>query len=173
MTTQTTDKTASPDTLPAPALQHVLDLTVYVAAPIEAGHVTGLNSRGKRRIIPITGGTVSGHVNGKVLPGGADFQMVVSETTADLDARYMIELDQGDHIGEHIFVQNRALRRGSATDIAKLVRGEHVAPEAIYFRCVPTFEVSSPALEWLTQSIFVGTGARFPDRVQLSIFRLA
>jgi Protein of unknown function (DUF3237) len=169
MTTQTTDKTASPDTLAAPALQHVLDLTVYVAAPIEAGHVTGLNSRGKRRIIPITGGTVSGHINGKVLPGGADFQMVVSETTADLDARYMIELDNG----EHIFVQNRALRRGSATDIAKLVRGEHVAPEAIYFRCVPTFEVSSPALEWLTQSIFVGTGARFPDRVQLSIFRVA
>ena len=156
-------------TPPTPALQHVLDLTVYVAAPIEAGNVVGLNSRGKRRIIPIMGGTVSGHVNGKILPGGADFQIVVSETTTDLDARYMIELDNG----EHIFVQNRALRRGSANDIAKLVRGEHVAPEAIYFRCVPTFEVSSPALEWLTQSIFVGTGTRFPDRVQLSIFRLA
>jgi hypothetical protein len=156
-------------TLPTPALQHVLDLTVYVAAPIEAGNVMGLNSRGKRRIIPITGGTVSGHVTGKVLPGGADFQIVVSDTTSDLDARYMIELDNG----EHIFVQNRALRRGAATDIAKLVRGEHVSPDAIYFRCVPTFEVSSPALEWLTQSIFVGTGARFPDHVQISIFRLA
>ena len=156
-------------TLPAPALQHVLDLTVYVAAPIEAGNVVGLNSRGKRRIIPITGGKVTGKVTGKVLPGGADFQIVVSETTADLDARYMIELDNG----EHIFVQNRALRRGAAADIAKLVRGEHVSPEAIYFRCVPTFEVSSPALEWLTQSIFIGSGARFPDSVQISIFRLA
>ena len=156
-------------TLPAPALQHVLDLAVYVSAPIEAGNVKGLNSRGKRRIIPITGGTVTGQVNGKILPGGADFQIVVSETTADLDARYMIELDNG----EHIFVQNRALRRGSASDIAKLVRGEPVAPEAIYFRCVPTFEVSSPSLEWLTQSIFIGTGARFPDHVLLSIYRLA
>lgn len=156
-------------TLPAPALQHVLDLAVYVSAPIEAGNVKGLNSRGKRRIIPITGGAVTGQVNGKILPGGADFQIVVSETTADLDARYMIELDNG----EHIFVQNRALRRGSAADIAKLVRGEPVAPEAIYFRCVPTFEVSSPALEWLTQSIFIGTGARFPDHVLLSIYRLA
>jgi Protein of unknown function (DUF3237) len=161
--------TSSTTSLPTPALQHVMDLTVHVAAPIEAGTVTGLNSRGRRRIIPITGGQVSGQVNGRILPGGADFQIVVSETTADLDARYMIELDNG----EHIFVQNRALRRGAATDIVKLVRGEHVAPEAIYFRCVLTFEVSSPALEWLTQSIFVGTGARFPDRVQLSIFRLA
>ena len=161
------------NTLPVPGLQHVLDLTVYVAAPIEAGTVAGLNSRGRRRIIPITGGHVSGQLKGHILPGGADFQMVVSETTTDLDVRYMIELDQGDYIGERIFVQNRALRRGSVADIAKLVRGEAVAPEAIYFRCVPTFEVSSPALEWLTQSIFVGTGARFPDRVQLSIFRLA
>ena len=152
-----------------PVLQHVMDLMVYVSPPIEAGNVTGLNSRGKRRIIPITGGAVTGHVNGKILPGGADFQIVVSETTADLDARYMIELENG----EHIFVKNRALRRGSAADIAKLLRGEHVSPEAIYFRCVPTFEVSSPALEWLTQSIFVGTGARFPEHVQLSIYRLA
>ena len=169
MTASTLTEVSAPQTLPMPALQHVMDLMVHVNAPIEAGHVTGLNSRGKRRIIPITGGTVTGQVNGKILPGGADFQIVVSETTTDLDARYMVELDSG----EHIFVQNRALRRGSAADIAKLVRGEPVAPEAIYFRCVPTFEVSSPALEWLTQSIFVGTGARFPDRVQLSIFRLA
>jgi hypothetical protein len=164
-----TANTTALSTLPAPALQHVMDLIVHVSAPVEAGTVAGLNSRGRRRIIPITGGQVSGHVTGRILPGGADFQIVVSDTTTDLDARYLIELDNG----EHIFVQNRALRRGSATDIAKLVQGEHVAPEAIYFRCIPTFEVSSPALEWLTQSIFVGTGARFPDHVQLSIFRLA
>jgi hypothetical protein len=159
---------ALPKPLAAPTLAHVADLIVHVGTPLEAGQVTGLNSRGRRRIIPITGGTVAGQINGRVLPGGADFQIVVSETSADLDARYMLELDSG----EHIFVQNRALRRGSAADIAKLVRGEAVAPEAIYFRCVPTFEVSSPALEWLTQSIFVGTGARFPDHVQLSLFRL-
>jgi hypothetical protein len=156
-------------TLPTPALEHLADLTVFVATPIEAGQVNGLNSRGRRRIIPITGGTVNGRLSGTVLPGGADFQIVVSETCADLDARYLLELDSG----EHVFVQNRALRRGSVEDIARLVRGEPVDPEAIYFRCVPSFEVSSPALGWLTESIFVGTGARFPDRVEMSFFRLA
>ena len=163
-----TSNNTTPVPLTTPTLEYVADLIVWVAAPIEAGKVTGLNSRGRRRIIPITGGTVSGQLTGRVLPGGADFQIVVSETTADLDARYILELDNG----EHVFVQNRALRRGSAADIAKLVRGEPVAPEAIYFRCVPTFEVSSPELAWLTQSIFVGTGARFPDHVQLSLYRL-
>ena len=156
-------------TLPAPTLEHVADLTVFVAAPVEAGAVTGLNSRGRRRIIPITGGKVEGLLRGTVLPGGADFQIVVSETSADLDARYLIELDNG----EHVFVQNHALRRGSAEDIAKLVRGEPVDPAAIYFRSVPSFEVSHPSLAWLTESIFVGTGARFPDRVEMSFFRLA
>jgi Protein of unknown function (DUF3237) len=155
-------------TLPAPALEHVCDLSVTVTPPVEAGDVQGLNSRGRRRIIPITGGTVHGKINGKVLAGGADFQIVVSETTADLDARYMLQLDNGDHV----FVQNRALRRGSAEDVAKLVRGEAVPPERIYFRCVPTFEVSSPDLHWMTQSVFVGTGARFPGGVQISIYRV-
>ena len=161
-------------TLPAPALEHIGDLTVFVAAPIEAGEVTGLNSRGKRRIIPLTGGTLTGpKLQGRVLPGGADFQIVVSDTCADLDARYLIALYGPEHAGQHIFVQNRALRRGSAGDIARLVRGEPVDPSAIYFRCVPTFEVSSPALQWLSESIFVGTGARFPDRVEISLFRVA
>lgn len=156
-------------TLPAPTLEPAIDLTVFVAAPVEAGQVTGLNSRGRRRIIPITGGNVAGKLTGTVLPGGADFQIVVSDTCADLDARYLLQLDNG----EHVFVMNRALRRGSVEDIARLVRGEPVDPAAIYFRCVPTFEVSHPSLAWLTENVFVGTGARFPDRVEMRFFRVA
>ena len=76
--------------LPAPTLEPIADLTVFVATPVEAGQVMGLNSRGRRRIIPITGGTVRGTINGAVLPGGADFQIVVSDTCADLDARYLL-----------------------------------------------------------------------------------
>jgi hypothetical protein len=160
-------------TLSAPTLEHVADLTVRVSAPIEAGQIIGLNSRGKRRIIPITGGSLRGaRLNGRVLPSGADFQLVVSDTTADLDARYIIELDGAEFGGEHIYVKNRALRRGSAADIAKLVRSEAVDPAAIYFRGVPSFEVSSPKLAWLTESIFLTTGARFPDRVEMSLYRV-
>jgi len=160
-------------TLPTPVLEPALDLTVQVATPIEAGDVVGLNSRGRRRIIPIIGGTVSGRVNGRVLAGGADFQLVVSATSADLDARYLLQLDDTEWAGAHVFVQNRALRRGSPEDIAKLVRGEPVDPAAIYFRCAPTFEVSHPALAWMTESLFIGTGARYPDRVEMRFFRVA
>ena len=164
-------------TLDAPSLEHFCDLQIFVTPPIEAGLVSGLNSRGRRRIIPITDGTLTGSaakhptLHGRVLPGGADFQIIVSDTCADLDARYLIALD-GEYAGEHIFVMNRALRRGSADDVAKLVRGEAVEPSRIYFRCAPTFEVSSPKLQWMTESLFIGSGARGTDRVHISLYRL-
>lgn len=151
-----------------PTLELIAELSVTVAAPIEAGAVQGASTRGRRRTIPITGGTVRGRLSGRVLAGGADFQLVVSDTMAVLDARYTLALDSG----ERIFVQNHALRRGSAEAIAKLVLGERVDPSEIYFRCVPTFEVSEPSLAWLTDSIFIGTGARFPDRVEIAIYRV-
>lgn len=162
-----------PSTLTTPALEWLADLTVTVASPIEAGQVSGLNSRGLRRIIPITGGSLDGpQLQGRVLAGGADFQIVVSDTCADLDARYMIALDTAAYRGQHIFVQNRAIRRGSPADIARLVRGEPVDPQAIYFRCVPSFEVSDDGLRWLTENLFIGTGARYPDRVEMRLFRV-
>ena len=156
-------------TLATPLLEPIADLVVYVATPVEVGHVMGLNTRGLRRIIPIAGGTVSGRLQGQVMAAGADFQLVVSDTLADLDARYILALDNG----HRVFVQNRALRRGSAADVARLVRGEAVDPAAIYFRCAPTFEVSDPSLTWLTESLFIGTGARYPDRVEMRFFRVA
>jgi hypothetical protein len=156
-------------TLATPLLEPIADLVVHVTTPVEVGQVIGLNTRGLRRIIPIIGGTVSGQLSGQVLAGGADFQMVVSDTVADLDARYILALDNG----HRVYVQNRALRRGTAADVARLVRGEAVDPAAIYFRCAPTFEVSDPSLAWLTESLFVGTGARYPDRVEMRFFRVA
>lgn len=61
-------------TLPAPRLEHLCDLAVTIAPPVEVGTTPA----GLRRMIPITGGTVSGpKVNGRVLAGGADFQLIL------------------------------------------------------------------------------------------------
>ena len=158
-------------TLPAPALEHVCDLEVSVSAPIDAGVLMGLGTQGRRRIIPITGGIVTGRIQGRVLPGGADFQRVPNDTTADLDARYLIALE-GDYAGEHVFVMNRALRRATPEDVQRLLKGEPVNPDRVYFRCAPVFEVSTPRLQWLTENIFVGAGARAPNGVSISFYML-
>ena len=59
--------------------------------------------------------------------------------------------------------------------MAKLLRGEllDAASDAqIYFRCSPTFETACPALRWITERMFTGTGLRQPDKVIMRFFVL-
>ena len=53
--------------------------------------------RGSRNIIPITGGTTTGKVAGKILNGGADYQLAGSSGTT-LDARYTLAPSDGAFI---------------------------------------------------------------------------
>ena len=153
-------------TLPAPQLEHVCDLAVTIAAPIDVG----LTPAGLRRMIPITGGTVTGpRLNGKVMAGGADFQLILhGGTQAHLDARYVIELDDGSRV----FVQNTALRVASLENSQRIMNGQPVDPSAVYFRCQPKLEATRPEWAWLSESQFIGTGRRAPDGVFLSFYRV-
>jgi hypothetical protein len=82
-------------TLATPQLNFFADLSVQVAKPLEVGRT----ARGLRRLIPIISGEAVGdRWRARVLPGGADFQLVVSDTLAELDARYVLETDAGDLI---------------------------------------------------------------------------
>ena len=153
-------------TLAPPQLQFFADLAVQVDKPQEVGRT----ARGLRRLIPILGGEATGEGwRARVLPGGADFQLVITDTLAELDARYCLETDAG----ELIYVQNRAIRSGPPELMAKLVRGEPVDPSQIYFRCSPSFETASASLRWITERMFVGAGARHPDQVVMRFWQLA
>jgi hypothetical protein len=155
-----------PVTLAAPRLEHLCDLLVDVAPVIDAGD----GPFGRRRVIPITGGVVRGPgLSGRVLPAGADFQVVVGGTTAHLDARYLIELDDG----ARVFVHNTALRHAAPEVSARMMRGEPVPPEAVYFRCQPRFETGDARWRWLGERQFVGAGERLPDAVRLSFWQVA
>jgi hypothetical protein len=153
-------------TLPPPKLEHLCDLAVTIAAPVEVGQTPA----GLRRMIPITGGTVTGpRVNGKVLAGGADFQLILGGgTQAHLDARYVIEL--GD--GNRVFVQNTALRVASLENSQRIMNGQPVNPDEVYFRCQPKLEATTPEWAWLSESQFIGVGRRAPDGVFMSFYRV-
>lgn len=148
-----------------PSLEPVATVVVDVGPPQEVG----MTPQGRRRVIPILGGRVQGPLlNGRVLPGGADFQLIRNETYTDIHARYVIETPEG----EHVYVENTGIRTGSAEDIARLAQGLPVDPARIYFRSYPRFETASAKLQWLNTHLFVGTGARHPDRVELQFFKL-
>ena len=153
------------DPLAAPALLPFADLSVQVGAPIEVGAV----GHGTRRVIPILGGTCTARDwTAKVLPGGADFQLIVNERMARLEARYVLETDAGDRI----YVQNDAMRTAAPEVMARLIRGEPVDPADVYFRCAPRFETAAPALAWIMERMFLGVGLRRPDAVVMRFFEV-
>src|SRR5690349_22324737 len=88
-------------------LQPLLRAEITLAAPQELGDTPA----GRRRIIPITGGRFEGErLRGRVLPGGADWQIVRPDGVADLDARYTLETSDG----ALIYVRNHGYRHGPA-----------------------------------------------------------
>ena len=153
------------DPLAAPGLARFADLSVQVAAPIEVGAI----GHGTRRVIPIVSGScVARDWSARVLAGGADFQLIVNERMARLEARYVLETDAGDRI----YVHNDAVRTAAPEVMARLLRGEQVEPAEVYFRCAPRFEASAPSLAWMMKRVFLGTGLRRPGDVVMRFFEV-
>jgi hypothetical protein len=61
--------------------------------------VVGNTGPGKLVVIPITGGTLQGKkINGKVVPGGADWNLAQIDGTAHVFAKYLLETEDGEFI---------------------------------------------------------------------------
>jgi hypothetical protein len=148
-----------------PTLRNVCDIDVSVG-PIRD---LGPTPHGRSRNIPILGGSVKGErLEGEVMPGGADWQYVRTDGVLELEARYSIKTKDGAEIA----VINRGMRRAPPEIMDRLSRGEIVDPALVYFRTAPVFEAPAGPHQWLNESVFVGTAARFPDRVQIRIFEV-
>ena len=148
-----------------PGLAFAFELRVRVGPPVEIGEV----AHGRRRIVPILGGTVDGPMlKGTVPSGGADWQMIQPDGFSELDTRYTIQTDKG----QIVYVQNAGIRHAAPDVMQKLLAGQIVDPKLVYFRTVPKFETSAPELQWLARSVFVGVGERFPEEVVVRFFRL-
>lgn len=146
------------DQLPEPRLTLVYRLEATIAQPLDLGET----AQGHRRIVPQTGGRVTGRLNGKLIPGAsADWQLVLPDGTALGDIRYTLQTDDGDVL----YVQSRSIRHGSAEVLARLARGENVDASEYTFRTSTRIETSAPDLDWLNKGIFISVGGRTPHGV--------
>ena len=147
-------------------LEHATDLVVELTPP----HEMGTCPSGKRRIIPIVGGSASGpQISGRILNIGADWQTVLAGGIADLDARYAIETDEGAVIE----VISQGIRHASPEVNARIASGEAVPPEEYYMRTAIRLESGHPDYEWVNRSLFIATGGKVGNTVQLSVYRVA
>lgn len=107
-----------------PGLRFAFEIEVEVGDPLDFGQTQA----GYRRVIPIAGGLVSGpKLRGRVVPGGADWQILRPDGTGDLDARYTIQSEGG----ELIYVVNRGIRHGPPDVLARLNRANAWIPRPI------------------------------------------
>jgi hypothetical protein len=104
----------------------------------------------------------------KCCRAGADWQVLRSDGTAELEARYTLRTDEG----VLIYVRNHALRHGPPDVIAALAAGRPVDPARYYFRGATFFETSDVRYAWLTKHIIVCTGEREPAAVKLRFFKI-
>ena len=123
----------------APGIEFVFEENVLLTA----AQKVGATPYGKRLRIPIVGGTFSGkRIRGKVLSGGADWQLVRSDGCVVVDADYMIEADDGALI--HV--------RNKGVIVPPGPKGQPA-----YVRAAPTFEAPIGPHDWLNKSLFVST----------------
>ena len=126
----------------------------------------GATPYGERRIISILGGSVEGpRLKAKILPGGADWQIVRSDGVVDLRARYTLETEAGGLI----LVNAEGLRHGPPEVMARLARDETVDPQLYYFRTFMRFETADPAAAFLNRILAIGRGSRENRAVRIEV----
>lgn len=120
-----------------PRAEFVWEAIVDIAPTL----LLGDGPMGERRMVPITGGSFAGpRLRGRVLPGGADRQLIRKDGVRRLDALYEMQTEDGAVITVH----NRV--------VVAPVPG---APDYRY----STLEVTAPdgPYAWLNRLAFVGT----------------
>ena len=122
------------------------------------------------RIVPVTGGTITGPaLQGELLPGAAaDWLRLEPDGTAHMDVRFTIKAASGSLV----YVSYSGIRTGSADVLERLGRGEAVPPADYYFRVALRFETGAADLAWMNRILAVGVGQRPPKGPRYDVYAI-
>jgi hypothetical protein len=155
--------TAENDELP------LLEFAFTAAITLGVTQELGNTPHGRRRIIPITGGTFEGPaIKGTVEPGGADWQIIRADNIAELDAQYTLKTEDGIFI----YIHNKGYRHGPAEIMQRLAKGEEVNPKEYYFRASTVFETASEKYDYFNRYIYISSGERKKDSVVIHFYKV-
>jgi hypothetical protein len=145
-------------------VRHCLDLEVEVGTPVDVGATPS----GKRRFIPLIGGTFRGEAEGEVLAGGADWQTVRPDNTLEIAAHYLLKTRAGGLIE----VSSIGLRHATPEVLEQLGRGEPVQRDAYYFRTHIRFRTGVPELAAWNNRLYYSIGERKRSLVCLTVYEI-
>lgn len=118
--------------------------------PIEEG------TTGRLDIIPITGGTISGRITGRVQPAGADWCRYRSDGSYDVEARYWIATDDDAII--------------DVVNVGRIAPPDAGGDE--FFVTTPQFRTVAPQYHWLTQRVFIGRAESTDEYTKIEVYEV-
>jgi hypothetical protein len=150
----------------APKFAFAFTVTIKLRPPI---YLSPSSTGQTRAAVYADSGTVTGRLNGKVIPmSGGDWALVRADGVLDFDARYLLELDDGTVI----YLQNRGYRWGSGAAMQAMSEQKEVDHGDYYMRVAPRFEVPAGPHEWLNRYVFVGVAEKTPGSNRIHYFQL-
>jgi hypothetical protein len=119
-------------------------------------HELGETSRGRRRVVNVSGGRFDGErLRGKILPGGGDLALVRPDGVFEPNAQFLLSTDDG----ALIHLSYRGLWHASPPVLERLMRREGpVDPSEYYFRTSVFFETGAASYVWLNRVLAIGLG---------------
>lgn len=148
-----------------PPLEFFCELNVQIDPLLTVGETP----YGIRRIVPITGGTVTGpQLKGTIISGGGDWQVMRQDGVTEIEAHYQFKTID-DTI---IYIKNTGLRVASNEVAAKMARGDYVSPTEYYFRGFPKFEAPNGTYGWVNHCLFLCSGQRLPHSVLINVWKI-
>jgi hypothetical protein len=143
-------------------------LFTYTVA-VDVLHDIGKVPLGTRHIDLLGKGAFEGpRLRGEVLPGGMDMKTLRSDGAMNPNVRLVLKTDDG----ALIFMHYLGVRHGSPDVMARIARGEVVAPSEYYLRNTPYFETAAPKYDWMNRIVAVGVGRRLPDHAAYDVFEI-
>lgn len=169
----TTPFTAPFSTIDNPRLEMVMEVRLdfpqaYSMVPLPGG--------GMRTAVLVQEGTFEGPLlKGRAIPGsGGDYAYWRGDDVACLDARYLLQEDDGTTI----MLMNKGFLWGRQPDTMQRIRdwafngGAPVDHSEYYLRSQTTFECAAGKHDWLTKHVFIGVGERRTEGNRLRYYAL-
>lgn len=128
-------------------------MSVFAVFNVDVAEIIdfGQTAIGHRRMVPITGGTISGAIGSGVILPGTDWQWVQADGSITLDAHYALKLDSG----ELVEVESRGTRYTDANG-------------QVIFRTSIRLSTSADRPD-INQRMFDAVGKRLAEEVILEI----
>lgn len=132
---------------------HLMTLSLQVDS--KASQIIGKIKNGTRLIAPIASGHFSGaKLNGKVLPGGADWVLLREDGVMEIDVRLVLKTIEGAFI--YLTYQGKFI--ASQSIMTRLHAGEEISKDDYSLAVTAKFESGHPDFLWINDAIVVATG---------------